>query len=62
MPMRRIDEGQTWRMTVCRDPEHEPPTMIHIPAGEGWEHICATCGKRTIMFTPLAELSQPTGL
>lgn len=29
---------------TCRNPEHQPPSHIHIPQGEGYRHVCPGCG------------------
>lgn len=34
-----IPQGQT-----CLDPNHYPPTNLHIPQGKGYKHTCRTCG------------------
>jgi hypothetical protein len=40
---------------VCRNPEHDPPGMIVLPAGT---HIyeCPECGKTTRVFVPEVTL------
>lgn len=39
----------------CRDPEHEPPKMMVFEPGT-YEHICPTCGKKTIFTVSAAYL------
>jgi hypothetical protein len=34
----------------CKHPEHFPPTMIHIPQGKGFRHICPKCGHETVII------------
>ena len=29
----------------CRDPSHEPPTHLVIPAGKRYRHVCPSCGR-----------------
>ena len=36
---------------ICRDPEHEPASMLYRTAGT-YEHTCPHCGKKTT-FTML---------
>lgn len=31
---------------LCLSPEHDPPTMIVLPAGV-YEHTCPSCGQKT---------------
>lgn len=40
----------------CKHPEHNPPTHIHIPQGQGYRHICPNCGKETILIPPQISL------
>lgn len=36
--------------TQCMDLEHTPPTHIFIPPGQGYGHVCPTCGKATLII------------
>lgn len=36
----------------CNHPDHEPPSMICIPKGHGYQHVCPGCGSETVI-TPL---------
>lgn len=36
----------------CMDPEHTPPTHICIPPGQGYRHVCPSCGKVTTIIPP----------
>lgn len=49
MPIRRINTDMPYNPAPCMDCEHNPPSMLYIPPGEVWEHVCPSCGKRTIM-------------
>lgn len=33
----------------CRNPGHQPPTMICIPVGQQYRHVCPSCGCVTIL-------------
>ena len=33
----------------CRDPEHSPPTMLYIPPGKRYRHVCPSCGAEVVM-------------
>lgn len=37
---------------VCTDENHNPPMFIHIPYGQGYRHICPTCGEVTELISP----------
>ena len=37
---------------ICKDPEHKPPSHLHIPQGKGYRHICPSCGKETVIIPP----------
>ena len=30
---------------TCRHAEHDFPTGLYIPAGQGYTHVCPACGK-----------------
>lgn len=34
----------------CKDKEHNPPSMILIPQGKGYRHVCPSCGKVSIVI------------
>ena len=34
----------------CNDHEHDPPKYLHIPQGQGYRHICPSCGKPTVII------------
>lgn len=36
----------------CTHIYHNPPQHLYIPPGQGYRHICPSCGKETII-TPL---------
>ena len=36
----------------CANPEHEPPGLLHIPAGKGYRHVCPGCGAVRIITSP----------
>lgn len=49
MPLRKIYELQP--ISVCRNPEHDPPTMIHLEPGV-YEHTCPGCGRVVRFVVP----------
>lgn len=36
----------------CYSPDHEPPSHLNIPQGQGYRHICSGCGKVTTIIPP----------
>ena len=34
----------------CNDVEHDPPKHLYIPQGQGYRHVCPSCGKETIII------------
>ena len=40
----------------CKHPSHEPPSMLYIPPGKGYRHICPNCGKITDLIPPQISL------
>lgn len=36
----------------CRDPEHNPPTMMYVPPGTTYTHRCPSCGKESVIKSP----------
>lgn len=43
----RLDRWPSMR--GCRNPQHDPPSMIVIPAGHHLEHECPGCGFKTTL-------------
>lgn len=43
MPTRKISEATSWSK-LCKDPDHNPPSMIVYEPGQ-YEHVCPKCGK-----------------
>lgn len=43
--IRRLRDAGQW-LERCRHPEHDPPSMMYLPAGL-YEHQCPGCGSRT---------------
>lgn len=39
-------------MDTCNDHEHNPPQYLHIPQGQGYKHVCPSCGKVQIVIPP----------
>lgn len=48
------------QVSRCTHPEHEFPTMLHIPPGKGYRHICPRCGKATTAVAPIS--GDPPGM
>lgn len=36
----------------CNDKSHDPPSHLHIPQGQGYRHVCPSCGKVTELIPP----------
>lgn len=34
---------------TCLSPDHDPPGLLYIPAGQTHTHTCPGCGKTTVM-------------
>lgn len=51
-----FDIPEESRIQRCRDPEHNFPSMLHIPPGKGYRHVCYTCGKVTTVTNPAPYL------
>lgn len=41
---------------VCRNPDHNAPTHLHIPQGQGYRHICPSCGHTVVLTAPTVTL------
>jgi hypothetical protein len=45
--------------TMCNDPEHNVPSHLYVPAGQGYRHICPRCGyMQTIVNAPVTMADQ----
>ena len=65
MPTKIVDDPWFPRRSKygCTHPEHEPPTMIVIPAGKMLVHECPACGKVTTLRMPISiRLAMPEGV
>jgi hypothetical protein len=40
------------QVKLCKNPEHNPPTHLHIPQGKRYVHICPGCNSRVILQPP----------
>lgn len=40
------------KTVTCTHPEHTPPTMLYIPQGKGYRHVCPSCGKVSNLVPP----------
>lgn len=38
---------------ICCDPAHNFPSLLMIPPGKGYRHICKSCGKVTVVINPV---------
>lgn len=36
----------------CKDPSHSPPSHICIPQGQGYRHVCPSCGNVIELIPP----------
>lgn len=34
----------------CRDPGHEAPTHLYVPAGQRYRHVCPGCGRMVFLY------------
>lgn len=48
--MRKIAEPK--QNEICMNPEHKPPMHIYLTPGT-YEHVCPSCGHKTIFTVPL---------
>lgn len=39
---------------VCKDLSHYPPSMMSIPHGKGYRHVCPSCGKVTTIINRIS--------
>ena len=35
---------------TCKDPAHNPPSHMVIPQGQGYHHVCPSCGAETTVI------------
>lgn len=40
----------------CACPQHNPPTMLYVPYGQVYKHICPSCGEVTILHSSMVTL------
>lgn len=33
----------------CRHPSHEFPSMLYVPEGKGYKHVCPGCGNAIVV-------------
>lgn len=38
------------RATSCPDQRHDPPRALAVPAGQGYRHVCPTCGATEVVY------------
>lgn len=41
---------------TCIDKEHNPPRHMVIPQGQGYKHVCPSCGEVQIVIPPQITL------
>lgn len=34
---------------TCTHPYHQPPTMLYIPPGQQYRHVCSGCGQERVL-------------
>ena len=44
------------RPKVCTDPNHGPPTMLVVPLGQRYRHVCQRCGATSYLYPTAAML------
>jgi hypothetical protein len=53
MSLRKIKKADNENnLVICIDPVHNLPKLFMIKPGEIWEHICPSCGTKTIVTVP----------
>ena len=52
MPPGRFEDIDDHSCKECTHPEHNPPTLIHIPPGKKLVWECPACGHKTIIIPP----------
>lgn len=40
------EKSDGWETNSCNHPEHDFPTMLHIPVGQIYVHTCPGCGNK----------------
>ncbi len=46
----------TWRRKPCCHPSHQPPSMMVIPQGSCYRHVCPGCGAEVVLYPSDASL------
>jgi len=41
------------KQSKCLDPSHNFPTLLCIPQGQGYKHVCPRCGNVQIATNPI---------
>jgi hypothetical protein len=44
------------KITVCKDPEHYPPSHMVVPQGKGYKHVCPSCKNVSVIIPPQISL------
>lgn len=42
---------------ICNDPEHNVPSHLYVPAGQGYRHICPKCGYQQTVINALVTMA-----
>lgn len=50
--MHKIEPGHA----PCSSPKHQPPIMIHVPAGHKYVHYCPECDAKFVLYGRLKTL------
>lgn len=37
---------------TCRNPNHDVPSHLYVPAGQGYRHVCPACGHTSVIYNP----------
>lgn len=40
------------KMTPCINPGHEVPSLLYIPPGQTYKHVCPGCQNEIVVRTP----------
>lgn len=54
LPNREVKESGIIERAIrqmCRHPQHDPPSHLHIPADKGYRHVCPNCGSTQFLFS-----------
>lgn len=41
----------SWVKEPCLNSEHNPPSMLYIPPGQVYRHVCPGCGYECVIYS-----------